>query len=164
MVAGPEDYIQTIAMQENRIKALESTVKVQEGQIGQLEFENKKLKEEIDIDNKLLADRQRILDACPCPEHGSCVPHVLDELARLKSFDKIMSYEGRPISDDVKVTIYIIKKDEMISPGDRVLNVTMRMMESTVKQLVMPVREAIEVHVSDALTKFIESVAEEKRP
>lgn len=36
---------------------------------------------EIAIDNQLLTDRQRILDACPCPVHGPCVPHVLHRLA-----------------------------------------------------------------------------------
>lgn len=34
-------------------------------------------REEIGTDDKLLADRQSILDAAPCPAHGPCVPHVL---------------------------------------------------------------------------------------
>jgi len=44
------------------------------------------LKEEVEIDSKLIAERDRILDACPCPVHGRCVPHVLDELATLTRY------------------------------------------------------------------------------
>lgn len=38
---------------------------------------------EITVSDQLLADRQRILDAHPCPQHGPCVPYVLALLARL---------------------------------------------------------------------------------
>ena len=43
---------------------------------------------EIAVDNELLADRQRILDACPCPVHGPCVPHVLNRLAALTTAER----------------------------------------------------------------------------
>jgi hypothetical protein len=36
---------------------------------------------EIAIDDQLLAERNRILDALPCPEHGPCVPYVLEWIA-----------------------------------------------------------------------------------
>lgn len=32
----------------------------------------------------LIADRDRVLDALPCPAHGRCVPHALEEIARLR--------------------------------------------------------------------------------
>lgn len=35
------------------------------------------LEREIETDDLLLADRNRILDAFPCPDHGPCVPYVL---------------------------------------------------------------------------------------
>lgn len=40
-------------------------------------------RQEIALDDQLLADRDRILDACPCPAHGRCVPYVLEQLAGL---------------------------------------------------------------------------------
>lgn len=49
-------------------------------QVAKQQREIERLKEEVAIDNDLLAERQRILDACPCPSHGACVPHVLETL------------------------------------------------------------------------------------
>lgn len=43
---------------------------------------------EITVDNELLAERERILTACPCPVHGACVPHVLAELGRIPELEK----------------------------------------------------------------------------
>ena len=38
---------------------------------------------EIAVTDSLLEDRQRVLDAIPlCPDHGSCVPHALDWIAK----------------------------------------------------------------------------------
>lgn len=39
-----------------------------------------RLREELDITDKLLAARERVLDAIPpCPVHGSqCIPHALE--------------------------------------------------------------------------------------
>jgi hypothetical protein len=37
------------------------------------------------IGDKLLAERNRVLDALPCPTHGQCVPHALDEIDRLRA-------------------------------------------------------------------------------
>lgn len=38
---------------------------------------------EIEVDNKLLAERNRVLDAIPeCPSHGSeCIPHAMEWIA-----------------------------------------------------------------------------------
>jgi hypothetical protein len=48
-------------------------------------------RDEIAIDGALLAERQRILDACPCPVHGACVPHVLDRLEKLEAAEAELS-------------------------------------------------------------------------
>lgn len=54
-------------------------------ELARLRAEIASLNEEVAIDDKLLADRQRILDAVPCPDHGPCVPHVLKEFERLRA-------------------------------------------------------------------------------
>lgn len=46
---------------------------------------------EIAVDDQLLADRNRILDACPCPAHGRCVPYVLEVLAGKKPLPAMKS-------------------------------------------------------------------------
>ncbi len=51
--------------------------------LAQAQQERDEKAREIAINDQLLAERQRILDACPCPVHGSCVPHVLAQLAEL---------------------------------------------------------------------------------
>ena len=45
------------------------------------------LREELDVTDKLLADRERVLRAIPgCPEHGEgCVPHALEWIERAKA-------------------------------------------------------------------------------
>lgn len=42
--------------------------------------------EELAVANKLLAERQRVLDAVPpCPDHGPCVPHALEWIEKAKT-------------------------------------------------------------------------------
>lgn len=43
------------------------------------------LKREIKTDDELLADRNRILEALPCPTHGPCVPYVLHNISDMKN-------------------------------------------------------------------------------
>lgn len=43
------------------------------------------LRAELAITESLLAERQRILDALPCPQHGTCVPYVLDFIENAKA-------------------------------------------------------------------------------
>jgi len=45
------------------------------------------LRQELDITDKLLAERERVLRAIPeCPAHGpSCVPHALEWIERAKA-------------------------------------------------------------------------------
>lgn len=45
------------------------------------------LREELDVTDKLLEQRERLLRAIPeCPEHGAgCVPHALEWIERAKA-------------------------------------------------------------------------------
>lgn len=36
------------------------------------------MEREVSLDNVLIADRDRVLRAIPCPTHGPCVPHALE--------------------------------------------------------------------------------------
>lgn len=67
------------------------------GEAARLRTELDAAKREIAVDDQLLADRQRILDACPCPVHGSCIPYVLEQIARLKA--------GQPCTGDYCVAV-----------------------------------------------------------
>jgi hypothetical protein len=69
-----------------------------------------KLREELDIANKLIAERDRILEEFPCPEHGKCVPHVLEllrnekataatQLDKMAEFKKAYADIGEPTQD-----------------------------------------------------------------
>lgn len=51
------------------------------------------LQQEIEADNKIIAERQRLLDAIPeCPEHGcTCVPHAIEWVEG--AIDKIKQLE-----------------------------------------------------------------------
>src|SRR5688572_1407089 len=47
---------------------------------------NNELQEEVDVDNKLLDERNRLLAAIPeCPEHGACVPHAIEWVENAKA-------------------------------------------------------------------------------
>ncbi len=51
----------------------------------ELVCDNARLMAELDVTEKLLSERQRVLDAIPeCPLHGSCVPHALEWIAEKK--------------------------------------------------------------------------------
>jgi hypothetical protein len=44
-----------------------------------------RLREELRVTDQLLSERQKLLDAIPpCPEHGGCLPHALDWIARAR--------------------------------------------------------------------------------
>ena len=44
------------------------------------------LKHELEITDKLLEERQRVLDAIPeCKVHGSCVPHAIEWIEEMKT-------------------------------------------------------------------------------
>jgi len=46
--------------------------------------ENEALREEISIDNKIIADRERLLSMFECPEHGKCVPYAMEQVEALR--------------------------------------------------------------------------------
>ena len=57
--------------------------------------EGKALRQELEVTNQLLADRQRVLDAIPaCPAHGSCVPHALAWIAKVKASHTAWDEDG----------------------------------------------------------------------
>ena len=41
--------------------------------------------EEVRVADQLIAERNRVLDALPCPVHGQCVPHALNAIASLQA-------------------------------------------------------------------------------
>ena len=44
------------------------------------------LKHELEVTDKLLNERQRVLDAIPeCPSHGKCVPHAIEWIEEMKT-------------------------------------------------------------------------------
>jgi hypothetical protein len=67
------------------------------------------------IGDKLLAERNRVLDALPCPTHGQCVPHALDEIDRLRA--ELAAAKKR--ADEFAEII--IKAAELNASKDRVL-------------------------------------------
>ena len=42
------------------------------------------LEEEIEIDNKIIIERDKILETYPCPIHGKCVPYIFEYIEALK--------------------------------------------------------------------------------
>jgi hypothetical protein len=42
------------------------------------------LRLEIGVADRLIEERDKILDRLPCPLHGRCVPHVLETIDRLE--------------------------------------------------------------------------------
>lgn len=61
--------------------------------------ELEKLKHELEVTEKLLEERQKLLDAIPeCPVHGKCIPHALEWIAKQK---------GKQIECAIKVGMVI---------------------------------------------------------
>lgn len=50
--------------------------------LGAVERERDEARKEIEIGNKLLADRDALLREFPCPLHGPCIPHVREMLRK----------------------------------------------------------------------------------
>ncbi len=50
---------------------------------------------QIELMDKLIAERDRVLDAYPCPVHGRCVPHVLERLREVEHIQVITGEEGK---------------------------------------------------------------------
>lgn len=43
------------------------------------------LESEIEISNKLIQERNRLLSEFDCPEHGQCVPFAIEEISKLRA-------------------------------------------------------------------------------
>lgn len=46
--------------------------------------ENEALHEEIATDDKIIAERDRLLSMFECPEHGQCVPYAMEQVEALR--------------------------------------------------------------------------------
>lgn len=58
----------------------------------QLKSENEALREEVALDDKLIADRDRLLNMFECPVHGQCIPYAMDQVEALrKDADRLHS-------------------------------------------------------------------------
>lgn len=55
----------------------------------------RRAQQEIDADDKLLADRDLILKTLPCPDHGPCVPYALNRIDKWLKAEKAAS-SGAP--------------------------------------------------------------------
>jgi hypothetical protein len=78
-------------------------------------------REEIVVDDKLLADYRRVLDAVPeCPDHGHCVPHALQWIGdRTSPGAELLTWH--PASEkpdsDITVLLTLINDNEPTWPG-----------------------------------------------
>ncbi|WLH42095.1 hypothetical protein [Pseudomonas sp. FP2254] len=50
----------------------------------QLKAENEALLEEVALDDKLIADRDRLLNMFECPVHGQCIPYAMGQVEALR--------------------------------------------------------------------------------
>ena len=52
--------------------------------MDQLKAENDALREEVALDDKLIADRDRLLNMFECPVHGQCIPYAMEQVEALR--------------------------------------------------------------------------------
>ena len=50
----------------------------------QLKAENEALRQEVELDDKLIADRDRLLNLFECPDHGQCIPYAMEQVEALR--------------------------------------------------------------------------------
>lgn len=49
------------------------------------------LEVELEVSDKLLEDREALLEAIPqCPVHGKCIPHAIEWIEQVKTLAKIV--------------------------------------------------------------------------
>lgn len=60
--------------------------------------EIKALRDEVASDNKIIAERDRLLNMFECPEHGQCVPYAMEQVTALRS-DKSEPCDGCFMAD-----------------------------------------------------------------
>lgn len=50
----------------------------------QLKAENEALREEVALDDKIIANRDLLLSMFDCPEHGQCIPYAMEQVEVLR--------------------------------------------------------------------------------
>lgn len=67
-VLGPLEDFESLAAERDQLKA-----------------ENEALREEVALDDKIIAERDRLLNMFDCPEHGQCVPYAMEQVEQLRA-------------------------------------------------------------------------------
>ena len=82
--------------------------------LAELEAQVATLREEIEVDNHLIAERDRVLDALPCEAHGHCVPHALEaiEAMRAQVATLIQENEGLSRSMEAWHQLYLAERQD----------------------------------------------------
>lgn len=63
-----------------------------------------RLRKEVEVSDQIIANYAQVLDALPCPEHGRCVPHVVDALAELARL-RLLAEDMRAVDAVTKVLV-----------------------------------------------------------
>ena len=83
------DELRQLKAENERVTAeneqLAETTMGQENVIEHLEAECRSLKDEIATDDKIIAERDRLLNMFECPAHGQCVPYAMEQVEKLRS-------------------------------------------------------------------------------
>lgn len=53
-------------------------------EVDRLKAENEALRQEVELDDKLIADRDRLLNLFECPDHGQCIPYAMEQVEALR--------------------------------------------------------------------------------
>ena len=51
---------------------------------AELRAENEALREEVALGDKIIADRDRLLNMFDCPAHGQCIPYAMEQIEALR--------------------------------------------------------------------------------
>lgn len=51
---------------------------------AELKAEVEALREEVALDDKIIADRDRLLNMFDCPAHGQCIPYAMEQIEALR--------------------------------------------------------------------------------
>jgi hypothetical protein len=89
------------------------------------------LKQELEVTNKLLNERQRVLDAIPeCQIHGKCVPHAIEWVEEMKANDgntypqRHLIWQVANKNEDFVRSVSLFEKDNHIYKKDEPIEFT----------------------------------------
>lgn len=68
--------------------------------------EIERLREEIALDNKIIADRDRLLDLFECPDHGQCIPYAMEQVDALRKDAERYRFVRNPIARGSSLAIW----------------------------------------------------------